>query len=76
VPHNGGSNLGIIAHMHLVASWRHSPFLEILHDPPIGHYKHGFSVLQDYPTVDSDGFMAMPQGPGLGVEIDRDLIDG
>ncbi len=76
VPHNGGRDLGIIAHMHLVASWRHSPFLEILHDPPIGDYRHGFSVLRDYPNVDSDGFMAMPQGAGLGVEIDPNLIDG
>lgn len=76
VPHNGGANLGVIAHLHLVASWHHAPFLEILHDPPVGDYRHGFSVLQDYPTVDSDGLITMPQGPGLGVEIDRDFIEG
>jgi L-alanine-DL-glutamate epimerase-like enolase superfamily enzyme len=26
------------------------------------------------PEIDSEGFMALPQGPGLGVEIDPDLI--
>jgi D-galactarolactone cycloisomerase len=74
VPHHGGRNLGTIAHLHLVASWAHSPYLELLHDPPIADYHYGFSILQDPPVVDSQGFMAVPQGAGLGVEINRDLI--
>ncbi len=74
VPHNGGGNLGVIAHLHLVASWRHAPFLEILHDPPIGDYMQGFSIMKNPPIVDSDGLISVPQGPGLGVEIDHDLI--
>jgi L-alanine-DL-glutamate epimerase-like enolase superfamily enzyme len=74
VPHHGGRNLGTVAHLHLVASWSHSPYLELLHDPPIGDYQHGFSILQNPPVVDSQGFMAVPQGPGLGVEINKDLI--
>lgn len=74
VPHHGGRNLGTIAHLHLVASWAHSPYLELLHDPPIGDYRHGFSILQDPPEVDQAGYIAVPQGPGLGVEINRELI--
>ena len=74
VPHNGGGNLGVIAHLHLVASWSHAPFLEMLHDPPIGDYMHGFSIMKDPPTLKDDGFIFVPQGPGLGVEIDRSLI--
>ena len=73
-PHHGGRNLGTIAHLHLVASWPHAPYLELLHDPPIGDYRHGFSILQEPPTVDGQGYVAVPQGPGLGVEINRDLI--
>jgi L-alanine-DL-glutamate epimerase-like enolase superfamily enzyme len=73
-PHHGGRGLGTIAHLHLVASWPHAPYLELLHDPPIGMYQHGFSILQDPPVVDSEGFVAVPQGPGLGVEIDPELI--
>lgn len=75
VPHHGGRGLGTIAHLHLVCSWRHSPFLEMLHDPPIAEYTTGFSVLADPPRVDSEGFIHAPAGPGLGVEIDPDLID-
>jgi L-alanine-DL-glutamate epimerase-like enolase superfamily enzyme len=74
VPHHGGRGLGTVAHLHLVASWAHSPYLELLHDPPIGDYHHGFSILQEPPVVDNQGFMAVPQGPGLGVAINPDLI--
>ena len=75
VPHHGGGDIGVIAHLHLVASWPHAPFLELLHEPPIGDYRHRFSIMTNAPQVDSDGFMAVPQGPGLGVEIDEDLIE-
>jgi len=44
-PHHGGRQIGTVAHLHLVASWPHSPYLEMLHDPPIGSYEHGFSAL-------------------------------
>jgi L-alanine-DL-glutamate epimerase-like enolase superfamily enzyme len=74
VPHHGGGNIGVIAHLHLVASWPHAPFLELLHDPPIGDYRHRFSIMSDAPQVDRDGFIAVPQGPGLGVEVDKSLI--
>ena len=74
VPHHGGRNLGTVAHLHLVASWSHSPYLELLHDPPIGDYRYGFSILENPPVVDAEGFVAVPQGPGLGVDINRDLI--
>jgi D-galactarolactone cycloisomerase len=76
VPHHGGGNIGTIAHLHLVASWSHAPYLELLHDPPIGSYKHRFAIFQDPPVVDSTGCINVPQAPGLGVEIDPDLVAG
>jgi L-alanine-DL-glutamate epimerase-like enolase superfamily enzyme len=74
VPHHGGGNLGVIAHLHLVASWPHAPYLELLHDPPVGDYAHGFSIFTEAPVVDGEGMMAVPQKPGLGVEIDPELV--
>jgi L-alanine-DL-glutamate epimerase-like enolase superfamily enzyme len=74
VPHHGGGNLGTIAHLHLVASWPHAPWVELLHDPPVGDYRHGFSILKNPPVVDREGLLAVPQGAGLGVEIDPGLI--
>ena len=74
IPHHGGRGLGTIAHLHLVAAWRHSPYLETLHDPPLGEYQHGFSILEDPPLIDAEGMIPTPQGAGLGVAINPDLI--
>jgi L-alanine-DL-glutamate epimerase-like enolase superfamily enzyme len=75
VPHHGGRGIGTVAHLHLVASWAHSPYLETLHDPPVGDYQHGFSILEQELRIDKDGMIAVPQGPGLGVDIRRDLVE-
>jgi L-alanine-DL-glutamate epimerase-like enolase superfamily enzyme len=74
VPHHGGGGIGTIAHLHLVAAWPHAPYLELLHEPPIGSYGHRFGIFQNPPKVDATGHMSLPEGPGLGVEIDPDLI--
>jgi len=76
IPHHGGGHLGTVAHLHLIASWAHSPYLELLHDPPIGDYRHGFSIFEEPPRVDEDGCVSLPEGPGLGVEIKEDLVEG
>ena len=73
VPHHGGGELGLIAHMHLVAAWDHAPYLELLNDPPIGSYEHQLSILQDPPIV-KEGYIQVPDSPGLGVEIDSNFI--
>lgn len=74
VPHHGGGDLGTIAHLHLVASWPHAPYLELLHDPPTGDYRHRFAVMRNPPMVDKEGFVHLSMQPGLGVEINPDLI--
>jgi L-alanine-DL-glutamate epimerase-like enolase superfamily enzyme len=75
VPHHGGGGIGTIAHLHLVASWPHAPYLELLHEPPIGSYEHRFAIIRNPPTVDATGHLSLPRGPGLGVEIDPDLVE-
>ena len=74
VPHHGGGDIGVIAHLHLVASWSHAPFLELLNDPPIGSYKHKFVIFDNPPQVEN-GWIDLPDKPGLGVEIDPGFIE-
>ena len=74
VPHNGYGKLAMIAHMHLVASWRHAPWLEVVHDPPVGDFRHFLSIFTDPPLVDDDGRITVPEAPGLGVTIDESLV--
>ena len=75
VPHNGYGKLGLIAHIHLVGSWGHAPFVEVAHDPPIGDYRHFLSIFENPPLVDSEGRIRLPEKPGLGVTINRELIE-
>jgi D-galactarolactone cycloisomerase len=74
IPHHGGGNLGTIAQLHAIASWPHAPWIEILHDPPVAAYTNGFAIMQNPPLVDKEGYLNLPQGPGLGVEINKDLV--
>ena len=74
IPHHGGGNLGTIAQLHAIASWPNAPWIEILHDPPIAAYTNGFGIMENPPLVDKEGYLNLPQGPGLGVEINKDLI--
>jgi D-galactarolactone cycloisomerase len=74
IPHHGGGNLGTIAQLHAIASWPHAPWIEILHDPPVAAYAHGFAMMENPPMLDTEGYLNLPQGPGLGVEINKELI--
>jgi L-alanine-DL-glutamate epimerase-like enolase superfamily enzyme len=74
IPHHGGGNLGTIAQLHAIASWPNAPWIEILHDPPIAAYTNGFAIMGNAPLVDKEGYLNLPQGPGLGVSINKDLI--
>jgi D-galactarolactone cycloisomerase len=74
VPHHGGGNLGTIAQLHCIASWPHAPWIEILHDPPIAAYTHGFALMEGAPLVDKDGYMNLPQDPGWGVSINKAML--
>jgi D-galactarolactone cycloisomerase len=74
IPHHGGGNFGTIAQLHAIASWPNAPWIEILHDPPVAAYTNGFAMMGNPPLVDKEGYLNLPQGPGLGVEINKDLI--
>jgi L-alanine-DL-glutamate epimerase-like enolase superfamily enzyme len=76
VPHHARGGLAAIAQLHLVAACRQAPYLELIHDPPIADYRHRLSILRDPPELGPDGCIAMPEGPGLGVEINADLVAG
>jgi L-alanine-DL-glutamate epimerase-like enolase superfamily enzyme len=51
--------------------WPNGPWIEILHDPSIAAYTHGFAVMENAPLVDQEGDLSLPQSPGLGVAINK-----
>jgi len=79
VPHTSGSIIGIAAALHAIATipdqstapCTDTPFLEVGTDPnpwrdelPIGNPL----------ALDADGYVAIPTGPGLGIEIDEGFL--
>ena len=66
--------IGTITALHLVSSWPRGNLLELDHDPPICDYSKRFAIFRNPPAVDQEGYISVPQGPGLGVEINPDLV--
>jgi D-galactarolactone cycloisomerase len=77
-PHVWASAIGLAAAVHLVAA--HSPYPATTHppDPTFVEYDVGENPLRDAllatPLVPVDGFIAVPDGPGLGIALDPDAV--
>src|SRR5438045_391933 len=66
-PHNTCSELGLTASLQAVAS---IPFFLIQEGYLDGHIMPAGVARKNW-TVDKDGYASLPQGPGLGVEMDE-----
>jgi L-alanine-DL-glutamate epimerase-like enolase superfamily enzyme len=72
-PHTWNDGLGFVANLHMLAAtdarWCEYPI-----DPP-GWTPESRDFLLEEPIVAEDGAVAPPDGPGLGVDLDWDLIE-
>ena len=67
--HHGGNSLNNVANLHVAMAIRNTEFFEVL--LPDAAQKYGLA--RDI-VIGPDGYVAAPAGPGLGAEIDFDLI--
>ncbi len=67
--HHGGNSLNNLANLHVICAIKNCELFEVL--LPDNAQKYG---LANDITVGSDGLVHVPKGPGLGAEIDFDLI--
>lgn len=74
IPHEGYQSLGTICQMHIAAALR-SPYVEVLHNPPVSAYRNYVLPYLDAPVITDAGFVLLSEKPGLGVTLDRDLIE-
>jgi L-alanine-DL-glutamate epimerase-like enolase superfamily enzyme len=58
----------------LVASWTNAPIAELVNEPPVADYAAIWSVFENPPHLTKEGYIAMPQAPGLGVTVNPDLL--
>ncbi len=67
--HHGGNSLNNVANLHLILAVKNCEYFEVL--LPDGAQKYG--LVEDI-QVDAAGLVHAPDKPGLGAEIDFDLI--
>jgi D-galactarolactone cycloisomerase len=78
-PHVWGTAVGLAAAVHWVASLPNYPHNENVPFPTLVEYDIGENKLRDglfsTPLAAVDGFIKVPTGPGLGVELDPAVVD-
>lgn len=79
-PHVWGSAVGLAAACHFVASLGNYPHSDNVPLPTLVEYDLGDNPLRDSilktPLVPVDGRIPLPEGPGLGIELDEDALAG
>ena len=68
--HHGGNSLNNVANLHAIMAMKNCEFFEVL--LPSGAQKYG---LENDIEVDSDGMVHAFNKPGLGADIDFNLIN-
>ena len=74
VPHAWVQGPGFYANLHVAGAVSNCPFIEFPYDPPVITPENFHSVITEAPRVDSEGYVALPDKPGLGVEINWDVV--
>jgi L-alanine-DL-glutamate epimerase-like enolase superfamily enzyme len=67
--HHGGNSLNNVANLHVIAAIRNTQYFEVL--LPDAAQKYG--LVEDI-AMDAEGYVHAPTGPGLGAQIDFELI--
>jgi L-alanine-DL-glutamate epimerase-like enolase superfamily enzyme len=73
-PHTWGDGLVLLANLHVAAACSNAPFVEYAYDPPNWTPERRDFMLPS-PIVAEDGWVTLPDAPGLGVEIDWNRLE-
>lgn len=73
-PHTWTNGIGLLANLHLTAGVGGGPYFEFPYDPLGWTPERRDFMLAEPVRVDSDGFVAVPDRPGLGFELADGLL--
>jgi L-alanine-DL-glutamate epimerase-like enolase superfamily enzyme len=74
-PHTwSGNGIGLVANLHVLGA-THGAWLEFPYDPPSFVTETRDMMLQEPIRIDPDGTVALPQAPGLGIELNIEAIE-
>lgn len=77
IPHvcsNANFPVNMAATLQVMATVDNCPMIEYPYDPPILTTETTQPMVKQKLLVDKDGYLAIPEGPGLGVEFDEEMI--
>lgn len=77
IPHHGANGIALAAHLQLCATLPNSPYVEYILDPPyrtVESYQQLHGIVTEPLLIDVDGLVPVPDGPGLGIQLNPDLI--
>lgn len=74
-PHTWSNGIGLLANLHVAAGVGAGPFLEFPDDPPDWTPARRYPMLAEPVRVDPDGWITVPDRPGLGIVLDEDAVD-
>lgn len=78
-PHNYGTNLGVIANAHLAAAAPDCDFIQYpIYQSGESTGMYPFPLASEIITTEldiNDGKLTVPTGPGLGVDVNLDILD-
>ncbi|TMW71260.1 mandelate racemase/muconate lactonizing enzyme family protein [Alteribacter natronophilus] len=73
-PHTWSNGIGVLANLHLAAGVSNCPYLEFPFDPPAWTVERRDYIQSTKLTVGQDGYIHVPQTPGLGIELDDESL--
>lgn len=73
-PHTWTNGIGLVANLHCGAAGSSVPYVEFPYDPPNWTPEARDFIFAEPLRIDADGYVHLPQGPGLGIELDEEKM--
>lgn len=74
-PHTWGDGLVMLANLHVAAAVSTAPFVEFPYDPPHWSPQRRDYILPAPIEPEADGWLTLPDAPGLGVRLDWPALE-
>ncbi|WP_116045890.1 mandelate racemase/muconate lactonizing enzyme family protein [Amycolatopsis palatopharyngis] len=74
-PHSWTNGIGVLANLHVAAGVGAAPYFEFPYDPSGWTAERRDFMLTKPVWIDTDGYVNVPDTPGIGVELDEDAVE-
>jgi D-galactarolactone cycloisomerase len=76
IPHTHSiCGLGLASSLQVIGSMTKCPYVEFGYEPPIITPKSRDRILKEPIQIDKDGYVHIPRGPSLGVELNQAFVE-